>query len=109
RRREGTLRFTRGMSGPLLHVGRGAAEPPGVLTGQDEQFAVLPLPARALMAEQVALLCVRPNDLAGLGHAKALGRRAMGAKFWHRSPLTAARRRRRLSLGGGRPSRSEDH
>src|SRR6267378_4668880 len=87
RRRAGTLRLTRGMLGLVLHVRSGPAQPPGILAGQHQQLAVLPLSARALMAEQVALLRVRPHDLAGLGHAEPFGRRAMGAKFRHRSLL----------------------
>src|SRR3982074_2552253 len=87
RRRAGTLRFTRGISSLVLHVGGRPAQPPGVLTRQNQQLAVLPLSPRALVAKQVALLRVGPDDFAGLGHAEPLCRRAMGTKFRHRSLL----------------------
>src|SRR6267143_6398598 len=51
RRRAGTLRFTRGISVLVLHVGRRPAQAPGVLAGQHEQLAVLPLAARTLVPE----------------------------------------------------------
>src|SRR6266516_7745245 len=97
RRRAGTLRLTRGISGLVLHIGGRAAQTPGILTGQHEQLAVLPLAARALVAQQVALLRVRAHDLAALGHAEPLGRRAMGTKLRHRSPLEFFR----AGAGGG--------
>src|SRR2546422_2811007 len=53
RRRAGTLRLMRGISVLLLHVGRCPAQSPGILAGQHQQLAVLPLAARALVAEQV--------------------------------------------------------
>src|SRR6266516_1378067 len=62
RRRAGTLRLTRGISGLVLHIGGRAAQTPGILTGQHEQLAVLALAARALVAQQVALLRVRAHD-----------------------------------------------
>src|SRR5205807_4607352 len=90
RRRAGTLRLTRGISVLLLQVRRCPAQPPSVLTGQHQQLAVLTFAARALVAEQMALLGVRPHDLAGLGHAEPLGRRAVSPKLRHRSLLSSS-------------------
>src|SRR5437764_11693063 len=87
RRRAGTLRLTRGISGLVLHIRGRTAQTPGILTGQHQQLAVLPLAAWALVAEQVALLRVRAHDLTGLGHAEPLGRRAVSPKLRHRSLL----------------------
>src|SRR5205807_5487967 len=55
RRRDGTLRLTRGISVLLLHIRGSPPQTPGILPRQDEQLAVLTLPARALVPEQVTL------------------------------------------------------
>src|SRR6267143_4810562 len=54
RRRAGTLRLMRGISGLVLHIGGRTAQAPGVLTGQHQELAVLSLPTGALVAQQVA-------------------------------------------------------
>src|SRR5438876_2559210 len=79
RRREGTLRFTRGISVLLLQVGGHPANPPGILTAENQQLAVLPLATRALVPEQVALLSVRAHQLPGLRHPEPLGGRPVGS------------------------------
>src|SRR5438093_11639409 len=71
RRREGTLRLTRGISVLLLHVGGSPPQTPGVLAGQDEQLAVLTLAAWALVPEQVAIVRVLPPHLSGISHPHA--------------------------------------
>src|SRR3989475_7670196 len=81
RRREGTLRLTRGISVLLLHVGGSPPQTPGVLPGQNEQLAVLTLPARAFVPEEVTLLRVRTHNLAGFRHPESFGRRASGTEF----------------------------
>src|SRR3989442_9187964 len=50
RRRAGTLRLIRGISGLFLHIGGRTAQPPGILTGQHQQLAVLALAAWGLLA-----------------------------------------------------------
>src|SRR5207249_11926439 len=89
RRRARTLRLTRGISVLLLQVRRYPAQAPSVLTGQHQQLAVLTLAARALVAEQMTLLRVRPHDLGGLGHAEPLAPRTESPTLSH-LPLSSS-------------------
>src|SRR3989442_12054149 len=70
RRREGTLRLTRGISVLLLlKVGGSPPQTPGVLPGQDEQLAVLTLAAWGLVPEEGGPFRLRAPGFVRLRHS----------------------------------------